>query len=284
MVDTHTADGLKVAREHREPGVPMIVLETALPAKFAATIREALGREPERPAALEGIESTAQALHGDAGEPSRSSATSQHALRGMSARLPADARPLLTPGRGAGAPAGRCRAARRSPRPRRVSTFDALGRVLARRRALGRSTCRRADNTRWTAMRVRVADVPARRRAAAGGAAHPRRRGRPAAGSRAPPRASSPARRCRPGADAVVMQEQCERRRRSAVRRQHACRSPASGSAARGEDIAPARTVLCRRHAADAAGAGPGGLGRRWPRCRCCAARAWRCSPPATNW
>jgi threonine synthase len=57
MVDTHTADGLKVAREHVEPGVPMIVLETALPAKFAATIHEALGREPERPAGLEGIES-----------------------------------------------------------------------------------------------------------------------------------------------------------------------------------------------------------------------------------
>jgi threonine synthase len=56
MVDTHTADGLKVAREHVEPGVPMIVLETALPAKFAATIREALGREPERPPGLEGIE------------------------------------------------------------------------------------------------------------------------------------------------------------------------------------------------------------------------------------
>ena len=56
MVDTHTADGLKVAREYLEPGVPMIVLETALPAKFAATIREALGREPERPPGLEGIE------------------------------------------------------------------------------------------------------------------------------------------------------------------------------------------------------------------------------------
>jgi threonine synthase len=56
MIDTHTADGLKVARQHLEPGVPMIVLETALPAKFAATIREALGREPERPAALRGIE------------------------------------------------------------------------------------------------------------------------------------------------------------------------------------------------------------------------------------
>ncbi|MEW6098598.1 MAG: threonine synthase [Pseudomonadota bacterium] len=56
MIDTHTADGLKVARAHVEPGVPMLVLETALPAKFAATIREALGREPERPRALEGIE------------------------------------------------------------------------------------------------------------------------------------------------------------------------------------------------------------------------------------
>ena len=56
MIDTHTADGLKVARVHVEPGVPMLVLETALPAKFAATIREALGREPERPRGLEGIE------------------------------------------------------------------------------------------------------------------------------------------------------------------------------------------------------------------------------------
>ena len=56
MIDTHTADGLKVGREKRKPGVPMIVLETALPAKFAETIQEALGRQPTRPAALEGIE------------------------------------------------------------------------------------------------------------------------------------------------------------------------------------------------------------------------------------
>ena len=56
MIDTHTADGLKVAREHLQPGVPMLVLETALPAKFAATIEEALGRAPLRPAALNGIE------------------------------------------------------------------------------------------------------------------------------------------------------------------------------------------------------------------------------------
>ena len=56
MVDTHTADGLKVARDHAEPGVPMIVLETALAAKFSAAIVEATGREPERPPAMRGIE------------------------------------------------------------------------------------------------------------------------------------------------------------------------------------------------------------------------------------
>jgi threonine synthase len=57
MIDTHTADGVKVAREHLSAGVPMIVLETALPIKFAETIVEALGREPDRPAKFKGIES-----------------------------------------------------------------------------------------------------------------------------------------------------------------------------------------------------------------------------------
>ncbi len=56
VIDTHTADGVKVAREHREAGVPMVVLETALPIKFAETIVEALGQQPERPAGFEGIE------------------------------------------------------------------------------------------------------------------------------------------------------------------------------------------------------------------------------------
>ncbi len=56
MIDTHTADGVKVAREHTQPGEPMIVLETALPIKFAATIVEALGREPDRPPKFAGIE------------------------------------------------------------------------------------------------------------------------------------------------------------------------------------------------------------------------------------
>ncbi len=55
-IDPHTADGVKVAREHLQDGVPMIVLETAQPAKFAATIIEALGHEPERPPTQEGIE------------------------------------------------------------------------------------------------------------------------------------------------------------------------------------------------------------------------------------
>jgi len=56
MIDTHTADGVKVARQYVRAGEPMIVLETALPIKFAATIEEALGRLPERPARFDGIE------------------------------------------------------------------------------------------------------------------------------------------------------------------------------------------------------------------------------------
>ena len=60
VVDPHTADGVKVARERREPGVPMVCIETALPAKFAATIREALGRDPNRPAGFADLESRPQ--------------------------------------------------------------------------------------------------------------------------------------------------------------------------------------------------------------------------------
>ena len=56
VIDPHTADGLKVALEQRQPGVTMLVLETALPAKFASTIHEALGLASPRPPGLEGIE------------------------------------------------------------------------------------------------------------------------------------------------------------------------------------------------------------------------------------
>ena len=59
-IDTHTADGLKVALEYRDINIPMIVLETALPAKFEDSIIEALGSLPERPAALNGIEGLPQ--------------------------------------------------------------------------------------------------------------------------------------------------------------------------------------------------------------------------------
>jgi len=60
MLDTHTADGLKVGLEHREAGVPLVCLETALPAKFEDTIVEALGRKPERPVGLANIEDLPQ--------------------------------------------------------------------------------------------------------------------------------------------------------------------------------------------------------------------------------
>jgi threonine synthase len=60
-IDPHTADGLKVALEHPQSAdVPVIVLETAQAAKFAETLRLALGRDPERPAALADLEQLPQ--------------------------------------------------------------------------------------------------------------------------------------------------------------------------------------------------------------------------------
>jgi threonine synthase len=60
IIDPHTADGVKVGLEHREPLVPLICLETAQPVKFAETIRAAIGREPQRPAELAGLEKRPQ--------------------------------------------------------------------------------------------------------------------------------------------------------------------------------------------------------------------------------
>jgi threonine synthase len=60
VVDTHTADGIKVGRQLRQAGENLVCLETALPAKFAETIREALHREPPRPAGFDGIEDLPQ--------------------------------------------------------------------------------------------------------------------------------------------------------------------------------------------------------------------------------
>jgi threonine synthase len=60
VIDPHTADGVKVGLAHRDPKTPLICLETALPAKFAATIAEALGEEPARPAGFEDLEQRPQ--------------------------------------------------------------------------------------------------------------------------------------------------------------------------------------------------------------------------------
>jgi threonine synthase len=56
VIDTHTADGVKVAREHLRKNIPMLVLETALPIKFAETIEQALLKPTPRPAGFEGLE------------------------------------------------------------------------------------------------------------------------------------------------------------------------------------------------------------------------------------
>ena len=60
VIDTHTADGLKVALELRQANMPMVVLETALPAKFEDALVEALGEVPPRPTSLNGIEDLPQ--------------------------------------------------------------------------------------------------------------------------------------------------------------------------------------------------------------------------------
>jgi threonine synthase len=56
LIDPHTADGVKVAREVRRAGEVIVALETALPVKFADTIVEAIGSPPPRPPALAGLE------------------------------------------------------------------------------------------------------------------------------------------------------------------------------------------------------------------------------------
>ena len=56
LIDPHTADGVRVARRFAQPDVPLVVTETALPVKFAETIHEAIGREPERPDRFAGLE------------------------------------------------------------------------------------------------------------------------------------------------------------------------------------------------------------------------------------
>lgn len=55
LIDPHTADAVKVARQYQEEGIPMLVLETALPAKFSETIQEAIGQPAPVPEHLKGL-------------------------------------------------------------------------------------------------------------------------------------------------------------------------------------------------------------------------------------
>lgn len=60
LVDTHTADGLKVGMELRVDDAHLICVETALPAKFSESIHEAVGFEPTRPVGYEDLEALPQ--------------------------------------------------------------------------------------------------------------------------------------------------------------------------------------------------------------------------------
>ena len=61
LVDPHTADGIKVAKELQREGEVIICAETALPVKFAETIVEAIGQiDIARPAHTEGLEDLPQ--------------------------------------------------------------------------------------------------------------------------------------------------------------------------------------------------------------------------------
>jgi threonine synthase len=59
-IDPHTADGIKAGLQRHDDSVPLICLETALPAKFESTMFEALGRTPARPEKYLGIEALPQ--------------------------------------------------------------------------------------------------------------------------------------------------------------------------------------------------------------------------------
>jgi threonine synthase len=60
LIDPHTADGVGVGERLRESDIPLVCLETALPVKFEATIREAIGKGPELPTSYRELEGKAE--------------------------------------------------------------------------------------------------------------------------------------------------------------------------------------------------------------------------------
>lgn len=56
LLDPHTAVGVRAGKSFLTPDRPMICLSTAHPAKFGEAVKMAIGREPELPKALQGLE------------------------------------------------------------------------------------------------------------------------------------------------------------------------------------------------------------------------------------
>ncbi len=161
-----------------------------------------------------------------------------------------------------------------------LSTFDALGRVLAED-VRSQIDVPPADNSEMDGYALRAADVPAPgtvlpvvQRIAAGSVGAPLA---PGSAARIFTGAQVPARRRR-GRHAGAVQR-CRRRR--ARRCGGACR-PVDPPARRGRRARRARAR--RRHAPDAASARDGGVGRRRERSASHAGRASRCFRPATSW
>ncbi|HBT97354.1 MAG TPA: threonine synthase [Desulfobulbaceae bacterium] len=70
ILDPHTAVGVAAALRQQKPGVAMVCLATAHPAKFAAVVEEAIGLPPPVPESLAGIlqrESRCEVMDADAG-------------------------------------------------------------------------------------------------------------------------------------------------------------------------------------------------------------------------
>jgi threonine synthase len=55
LLDPHTAVGVHVGRQYRDPSEPMICLATAHPAKFGEAIRQATGRDLAHHERLDGL-------------------------------------------------------------------------------------------------------------------------------------------------------------------------------------------------------------------------------------
>ncbi|MBU0681775.1 MAG: threonine synthase [Proteobacteria bacterium] len=56
VLDPHTAVGVRAALHYIDDQVPMVCLSTAHPAKFGDAVLQAIGREPELPASVAGLE------------------------------------------------------------------------------------------------------------------------------------------------------------------------------------------------------------------------------------